>query len=49
MDSVDGMVGDALQDVAQIEFGVEIVEFGRTEQAVQWPRRVRRRHLIGKR
>ena len=34
MDTVDRMVGDALQDVAQIEFGIEIVEFGRTEQAV---------------
>jgi hypothetical protein len=28
------MIGDALQDMAQIEFRIKIVEFGRTEQAV---------------
>ena len=34
MDAVDRMIGDALQDIARIEFRVDIVEFGRTEQAV---------------
>ena len=31
MDTVDRMVGDALQDMAHVEFRIEIVEFGRTE------------------
>jgi hypothetical protein len=34
VDPVDRMVGDALQNMAQIEFGIDIVEFGRAEQAV---------------
>ena len=34
MDSVDRMIGDALQDVAQIEFRIETVKLGRAEQAV---------------
>ena len=34
MDTVDRMIRDALQDMAQVEFGVNLVEFGRTEQAV---------------
>lgn len=28
------MIGDAIQDMAWIELGIEIVEFGRAEQAV---------------
>jgi hypothetical protein len=31
---VDRMIDDALQDMAQIEFRVDMVEFGRAEQAV---------------
>jgi hypothetical protein len=34
LDTVDWVIGDALQDMAKIEFGVEIVELGRAEQAV---------------
>ena len=34
VDAADRMIGDALQDMAQIELRIEIVEFGRTEQAV---------------
>ena len=34
MDTVDWVIGDALQDMAKIEFGVEIVELGKAEQAV---------------
>ena len=34
LDTVHRMIGDALQDVAQIEFRIETVEFGRAEQAV---------------
>ena len=34
LDTVDRVIGDALQDMAKIEFGVEIVELGRAEQAV---------------
>ena len=34
VDAVDGMIANALQDMVQIEFWVEIVKLGRTEQAV---------------
>ena len=34
LDTVDWVIGDALQDMAKIEFGVEIVELSRAEQAV---------------
>jgi len=34
LDSVDGMVGDALQDLAKISFRVEAVQFGRADQTV---------------
>jgi hypothetical protein len=34
VDAVDGMVGDAGQHLAQIGFGIETVEFRRTNQAV---------------
>jgi hypothetical protein len=34
VDAVDRMIGDALQDMSQIELRINIVEFGRTEQAV---------------
>src|ERR1700729_2219808 len=34
LDTVDRVIGDALQDMAKIEFGVEIVELSRAEQAV---------------
>ena len=30
-DLIDGMIGDALEDVTQVAFGVEIVEFRGTE------------------
>jgi hypothetical protein len=33
-DTADRMIGYALQEMAQVEFRVEIVEFGRAEQAV---------------
>jgi hypothetical protein len=34
MYTVDGMISDALQDMSQIELWIQIVEFGRAEQAV---------------
>ena len=34
LDAVDGMVGDTRQHLAQIGFGIETVEFRRTNQAV---------------
>ena len=34
MDTIDRMIGDALQDMAQIEFRVDTVKLGRAEQAV---------------
>ena len=34
-DAVDGMVGNALQHIAQIGFGIEAVELGRAEQAIE--------------
>jgi hypothetical protein len=34
MYTVDEMISDALQDMSQIEFWIQIVEFGRAEQAV---------------
>ena len=33
-DPIDWMIGDALDDETQIGFGVEAVEFGRADQAV---------------
>ena len=33
-DSIDRMLGDPLDDEPQISFGVEAVEFGRADQAV---------------
>ena len=33
MDAIDRVIGDALQ----IELRINIVEFGRAEQAVKWP------------
>ena len=45
VDAVDGMVGDAGQHLAQIGFGIEAVELGRTDQAVDrrgaFPARIR--------
>ena len=34
VDPVDGMVGDARQDVLQIRFGIHPVQFGRADEAV---------------
>jgi hypothetical protein len=34
MYTVDGMISDSLQDMSQIELRIQIVEFGRAEQAV---------------
>ena len=34
MDAVDRVIGDTLQDVAQIEFWIDTVKLGRAEQAV---------------
>jgi hypothetical protein len=34
VDAVDGMVGDTRQHLAQIGFGIETIEFRRTDQAV---------------
>jgi hypothetical protein len=34
VDTVNRMIGDAFQDVAEIEFWVDIVKLGRAEQAV---------------
>ena len=34
MYTVDWMIGDALQDMSQIELRIEIVKFGRAEQAI---------------
>ena len=34
LDAVDGMIGDAGQHVAQVSLGVEAVEFGGADQAV---------------
>jgi hypothetical protein len=45
LDTVDWVIGDALQDMAKIEFGVEIVELGRAASC-KWPPRLRRRHRI---
>ena len=33
-DAVDGVVGDAFEDVVEVEFGVMAVELGRAEQGV---------------
>ena len=33
-DAVDGVVGDAREHIAQVGFGVEAVEFGRSDQAI---------------
>ena len=33
-DAMDGMLGDAADDLAQISFGVDAVELGRADQAV---------------
>ena len=34
LDAVDGMIGDAGQHVSEIRFGIETVEFGAADQAV---------------
>lgn len=34
VDAVDRMIGDAGQHIAEIGFGVEVVEFGAADQAV---------------
>ena len=35
LDAVDGMVGDALEDFAQVGFGVEAVELGGSYERVE--------------
>jgi hypothetical protein len=45
VDTVNRIIGDALRDMAQIEFGIDMVELGRTEQAVNGRCAFRRRHL----
>jgi hypothetical protein len=34
VDTVDQMVSDALRNITQVEFSIDIVEFCRAEQAV---------------
>ena len=34
LDAVDGVVGDAREHVAQVRFGIDVVQLGRAEQAV---------------
>ncbi len=34
-DAIDGVVGDAAQHITQVGFGVEAVEFGGFDQAIE--------------
>ena len=45
LDAVDGMIGDADQYLAQISFGIDAVEFRRTDQVMR-DLKVRNRYVI---
>ena len=42
-DAVDGMIGDAVEDFAEVGFGIEAVELGGFDEACRRRRRARRR------